>query len=99
MTTATQTNIKKGTSTSSTVSELKMKIVFASFSLCGVTIPRVCADLNEIGQIKNRLIREGLLNPEDDLENEIKCPFYRQMVQGILIEEREIRDSKNRNAA
>lgn len=61
------------------------QITFSSFFLCGLEMKELSINKEELLMIRNELIEDGLLNENDDLFEEIKCPFYKQMVHSVLL--------------
>ena len=59
---------------------------FKAIFLCGVLLPEVNISVCGLLEIKPYLIKEGLLNPEDDIVEELKCPFYKQMIHGVVLD-------------
>ena len=82
----------KNTSSNSTSENILMfakkqqSITFAKFSLCGLEMDTLTIREDYIAVISEELVKQGLLNKEDDVLKEMGCPFYKQMVHGVVIE-------------
>ena len=62
------------------------KTFFKEFSLCGSKIPAIYVDDEELSLAIPYLVEQGLLNPGDDLKEEMKCDFYKQCLHGVIWE-------------
>jgi hypothetical protein len=61
-------------------------IRFEEVILCGIMAPAMDIQVSKLPAIRKILIAEGVLNPSDSLEEELKCRFYSQMVHLLLHE-------------
>jgi hypothetical protein len=78
---------------------LSKEVVFEAFSLCGLEIPKIVVNTIILKEIEAYLAVEGLLNPEDNLLEEMKCDFYKQMIHGIIWDLQKKEQSEVKKAA
>ena len=72
---------------------------FEEVALAGIYLPKLQATREEILFIRESLILNELLGEEDDLSEQIKCQFYKQMVHGVLWEIRSPKTSTYKMAS
>jgi hypothetical protein len=68
------------------ISNFAEMILFKKISLLGIEIPEMHVNKKDILAARPYLLAEGLLNEEDDVFEELKCDFYKQMLHGVLWE-------------
>lgn len=64
-----------------------IEIKFKESNICGVHLPEMILSQKTIMSFRGLLVSEGLLNPDDDLIEELRCEFYRQMLHGFILKQ------------
>lgn len=81
------TKRRKGSSVVLDINEAReSKMVFKSFSLCGIEVPELYLSKAEIEKYRSILLGEDLIGPEDCILDHMKCDFFKQAFHCIVWE-------------